>query len=133
MPSAQGNFSVKPRTDVPAQPLPDIGRTLLDKQWSGDLTGHSSVEMLSFMTSVPGSAAYVALEVVQATLHGRQGRFAFYRLGLSERGHQSLTYGVVPDSGTHELTGLSGQLDLKIVDGAHQYTFSYALPEAQED
>lgn len=125
---ARGTFTVKKRPDDTAQAVPKVGRMLLDKEWSGDLAGKSVVEMLSFMTPVQGSAVYVALEVVQATLHGRRGTLAFFHAGVSERGQQSLTYQVITDSGTGELTGLSGQLQLEIVDGVHAYTLNYALP-----
>lgn len=102
---------------------------MLDKQWSGELEGHSVVEMLSCMSSVEGSGVYVAIEVVQATLNGRQGSFAFCHAGVSERGAQSLTCRVVPDSGTEELLGLSGELRLEMVEKAHHYTLEYALAE----
>lgn len=127
--NARGTFTVQPRADAPAQTVPEIGRIVLDKQWSGELEGHSVVEMLSCMSSVEGSGVYVAIEVVQATLNGRQGSFAFYHAGVSERGAQSLTCRVVPDSGTEELLGLSGELRLEMVEKAHHYTLEYALAE----
>lgn len=125
---ATGTFTVQPRTDTPTPLVPEIGRTLLDKTWSGDLTGQSVVEMLSLMTPVNGSAVYVAIEVMQATLGGKPGRFAFYHAGVSERGEQRLTYSVVPDSGSGELVGLSGELRLERVDTIHHYTLAYTLP-----
>jgi len=127
--TASGTFTVKPRAEAPAPGVPEIGRMLLDKVWSGDLTGQSVVEMLTFMTPVDGSAVYVAIEVVQATLGGKRGNFAFHHAGVSERGEQSLTYKVVPDSGSAELAGLSGELRLERAGGVHHYTLSYTLPE----
>lgn len=126
--TATGTFTVRPRADTPAQTIPEIGRMGLDKQWSGDLRGQSAVDMLTFMTPVEGSAVYVAIEVVQAVLNGKQGRFAFFHAGVSERGQQSLTYRVVPDSGSGELLGLSGELLLNIVERVHHYTLTYTLP-----
>lgn len=128
--TATGTFTVRPRADAPAQTTPEIGRMGLDKVWSGDLSGRSVVEMLSFMTPVEGSAAYVAIEVVQATLAGRPGSFAFFHAGVSERGSQSLTYRVVPDSGSGELLGLSGELTLEVVEKVHQYRLEYTLRES---
>ena len=127
--TATGTFTVRPRDEAPAQAVPELGHMLLDKVWSGDLCGQSVVEMLTFMTPVEGSAVYVAIEVVQATLKERQGSFAFFHAGVSERGHQSLTYRVVPDSGSGGLTGLIGDLTLDIVDGTHRYTLEYTLPD----
>jgi hypothetical protein len=37
----------------------------------------------------------------------------------------------VPDSGSGQLVGLSGKLDIKIVDGKHFYNFEYTLPESR--
>ena len=44
------------------------------------------------------------------------------------RGAQSLSIMVVPDSGTGELTGLSGTLSINIIDGKHFYDFIYSHP-----
>jgi len=35
---------------------------------------------------------------------------------------------VVPDSGTDELTGLSGSMQIQIDQGRHVYQFDYRLP-----
>ena len=43
-------------------------------------------------------------------------------------GGQSLTITVVPDSGTGELAGLAGELQIEIDGKAHLYTFEYSLP-----
>jgi hypothetical protein len=34
---------------------------------------------------------------------------------------------VVPDSGTEELTGLSGTLSINVIDGRHFYDFIYSI------
>jgi Protein of unknown function (DUF3224) len=36
---------------------------------------------------------------------------------------------VVPDSGTDELAGLSGTMEIVIAEGKHSYVLDYALPE----
>lgn len=43
------------------------------------------------------------------------------------RGEQQLTITVVPDSGAGELVGISGSFTIDIVDGQHQYIFTYSL------
>jgi hypothetical protein len=49
--------------------------------------------------------------------------------GMMHRGSPSLVITVIPDSGTGELTGLTGRMTIQIAaDGAHYYTFDYALP-----
>jgi hypothetical protein len=43
------------------------------------------------------------------------------------RGTQQLSITVVPDSGTEELAGLTGNFTIKIADGKHSYEFEYAI------
>ena len=128
---ATGTFEVK----LLPQPLADaesgLGRMSIDKVFSGDLQGTSKGEMLAGGTAVKGSAGYVAIERVTGTLHGRTGSFMLQHLGTMNRGAPSLTVLVIPDSGTDELTGLSGTLTIDIVDGKHLYTMDYALPAKQ--
>jgi hypothetical protein len=45
------------------------------------------------------------------------------------RGTPQLSVTVVPDSGTGQLTGITGTFSIKIDAGKHSYDFEYALPE----
>jgi len=38
---------------------------------------------------------------------------------------------VVPDSGTAQLTGLQGSLEIIIKDGKHSYDLTYSLPDTK--
>ena len=132
MQQATGTFEVK-RSMEPAVDLGDGvegGHFRFDKTFEGPLTATSVVHMLAVMTPVAGSGGYVAIERVRATLDGRSGTFFFQHSGLMERGAPTLDLVVVPDSGTEQLTGLSGRMAIDIVDGQHFYTFDYALPQA---
>jgi len=129
---ASGTFEVK-ITPQPADDYADgamLGRLTIDKQFRGDLEGTSRGQMLSAMTGVKGSAGYVAIERVSGTLGGRRGTFVLQHSGTMHRGAQRLDLGVVPDSGTDELAGLSGTMEIIIADGKHSYRFAYALPDA---
>ncbi|VTU19781.1 hypothetical protein SRS16CHR_02509 [Variovorax sp. SRS16] len=106
-----------------------LARMSLDKQFSGDLDGTGKGEMLSARTPTQGSAGYVAIERVTATLHGRAGSFALQHSGTMTRGEPQLSITVVPDSGSGQLAGLSGALAIRIADGKHFYDFAYTLPE----
>ena len=127
---ATGTFEVKlapqPLANADAGPL--MGRLSINKTFSGDLQGTSKGEMLSAQTEVKGSAGYVAMECVTGTLQGRSGSFALQHTGVMNRGAPQLTVTVVPDSGTGELTGLSGSLSINIEGGKHFYTLDYELP-----
>ena len=50
---------------------------------------------------------------------------------LSEmtRGVGELTITVIPDSGTDELVGLRGKMNIIIAEGKHSYEFEYTLGE----
>ncbi len=125
---ATGTFDVK----VTPQPMADdaggaLARMSLDKQFHGDLEAVSKGEMLSAMTPVKGSAAYVAIERVEGTLNGRKGAFVLQHSGLMTRGAPQLTVAVVPDSGTDQLVGLTGTMKIIIENGKHSYEFEYAL------
>ena len=105
-----------------------LGRMLLDKTYSGDLTGTGRGEMLMAGTAVKGSAGYVAIEHVSGTLDGRSGSFVLQHTGTMNRGAPQLSVAVVPDSGTAGLAGLAGTLAIIIRDGKHRYEFDYTLP-----
>jgi hypothetical protein len=129
MTRASGTFTVTstPHPPYDTEPGATLGRVTFQKQFEGDLSATSVVEMLSAMTEVNGSAAYVALERVRGSLGGRQGSFVLSHTGIMKRGSASLTVTVVPDSATHELTGLHGTMSISIADGVHSYAFDYSL------
>ena len=128
---ATGTFEVKmnplPLDDKEADAT--LGRFSIDKQFHGDLQGGSKGEMLSAGTAMKGSAGYVAIERVSGTLHGRTGAFALQHLGVMNRGAAQLSVSVVPDSGTGQLVGLAGKMNILIEAGKHSYDFEYSLPE----
>jgi hypothetical protein len=122
---ATGTFEVKLAPQPPEGDGP--GRMLIDKQFHGDLDGHSMGQMLAHRTDVPGSAGYVAMEKVTGTLHGHTGSFMLQHSGSMARGVQELNVTVVADSGTGELAGLSGKMNIMIAEGKHSYEFDYTL------
>jgi hypothetical protein len=131
MSHASGTFEVK-MTPLPAgdeaEPSP-VGKFSLDKQFHGDLEGASKGEMLAVGTPVSGSAGYVAMEKVTGSLNGRRGSFALQHTGTMTRGAPQLSVTVVPDSGTDQLLGLTGKMEIEITDGAHSYKFEYTITQ----
>ena len=55
--------------------------------------------------------------------------FMLCHVGIMNRGVASLNVSVVPDSGTDELVGLTGTLQIIIEDGKHSYHFDYTLDQ----
>jgi hypothetical protein len=132
MSRATGDFEVKMSPQAPEDGPAGaaIGRMLLDKRFHGDLEAESQGQMLAAGTAVKGSAGYVAVELVRGALQGRAGTFVLLHRGLMDRGAPQLTITVVPDSGTGQLVGLAGTMDIVIAEGRHSYVFEYTLSEA---
>lgn len=129
---ARGTFEVALAPLAPAHEGEfALARLSIDKRFHGDLEATSEGEMLSWMTSVKGSAGYVAMERVAGTLGGHTGAFVLQHSATMDRGAPQLSVIVVPDSGTGALTGLTGSLRIIIEGGAHSYEFDYALGSAE--
>jgi hypothetical protein len=128
---ASGTFEVKitPQSPDDKAEGATVGKFSLDKKFQGDLEGISKGEMLAVSTPIQGSAGYVAMEQVTGTLNGRTGTFALQHTGTMNRGAPQLSVTVVPDSGTSQLVGLAGKMDIKITDGKHFYEFEYTIAD----
>ncbi|MGE5322074.1 MAG: DUF3224 domain-containing protein [Actinomycetota bacterium] len=126
---AKGTFEVKvvPQSEPEKGEGATLSRMSIDKQFHGDLEATSKGEMLSAMTGVKGSAGYVAIERVTGTLRGRSGSFVLQHNATMTRGTPQLNIIVVPDSGTGQLTGITGNMKINIVNGKHYYDFEYTL------
>lgn len=107
----------------------NLGRMSIDKIFSGELDASSKGEMLNIVTSVEGSVGYVAIEQVTGTLSGKSGSFVLQHFATMSGGENSQRIEVVPDSGTGELEGISGEMVIRIENGEHFYDLEYELVE----
>ncbi|KAF1710024.1 hypothetical protein CSC70_10160 [Pseudoxanthomonas kalamensis DSM 18571] len=130
---AKGEFTVslQPLEFEGVDEAARLGRMSIDKRIIGDLVATTQGQMLTAMGGEKGSAVYVAVERVTGTLEGRSGSFALYHTGVMDRGAQSLSVKVVPDSGDGGLTGIAGDFRIIIESGKHFYEFSYTLPQGE--
>ena len=125
---AKGTFEVKVTPVAPdANDDSGIGRLTIDKKFSGDLEGTSRGQMLGFRSAKEGSGGYVAQEKVTAKLGGRSGSFVLQHIGTMTGSAPEMSVTVVPDSGTGELTGISGTMTIIIAGGKHSYKFAYVI------
>jgi len=129
---ATGEFSVQvtPDGDNDKAPGSTLGRMLLSKELHGDIEGTSKGQMLTVGTDLKGSGAYVAVERITGTLHGRSGSFALQHSGTMSSAGPFLNITIVPDSGTGQLTGIAGKMNITIANGKHSYDLEYTLPDA---
>ena len=127
--NVKGPFEVRMEGEPPFDEVGGVAlaRASFDKTFTGPLEATSKVNMLSARTPVAGSAGYVALERVNGVLEGRRGTFTVVHTGLMTRGQPSLTISIVPDSGTGELAGIAGKMDIQIVEGKHFYELEYSF------
>lgn len=128
---AKGRFDVKLTPQGPdneAAQAAGLGRMSIEKQFHGDLEATSSGEMLAAQTEVKGSAGYVAMERVSGVLQGRKGSFVLQHTGTMQRGTSKMSVTIVPDSGTDDLKGITGEMAIIISSGgAHTFEFDYEL------
>lgn len=105
-------------------------RTTITKTFTGDFSGVSRGEMLMAHAS-EGSAAYTGYERVQGTFNsadGRHGSFILRHNATMSEGEGSSEVVVMIDSGTGDLTGLSGTASIeRHDDGSHTFTLDYDL------
>ncbi len=127
---AKGEFEVERSVEPPCDMGDGVtaGHYRFDKRFHGALDASSVVHMLAVGTDVPGSAAYVAIERLSGTVHGRRGTLFLQHNGVMDRGAATLSLSIVPDSGTGEWQGMTGRMAIDITDGKHFYTLDYALP-----
>lgn len=130
MQEAKGQFTISltPLTGTLESNANKHARLSFSKEFGGDLLGHSHGEMLSCRSATEGSAGYVAIENVEATLNGKRGSFVFQHSSTMNKGVPQQSIQVVPDSGTGELSGIRGSFEIQIVGGEHYYTFLYEIP-----
>ena len=127
MPTARGTFDVSMEAEPPFLELDGIklNRNVVRKEFSGDVVGTSEAQMVAAFTATPGSAGYVAIEHFTGSVGGKPGSFVLQHSGLMDRGDAALTVTVVPDSGTGELAGIAGTLEIDNDAGTHSYVLEY--------
>ncbi len=114
---------------------PRLARATVSKMFRGDLEGESTAELLMCQADPDDFAAgagYIASERVVGRLGGRSGTFVLQHGGLGGAGTTERTFGhVVPGSGTGELAGLGGDVEIsRTPEGKHTLTLDYAFHQS---
>lgn len=102
------------------------GRMLISKTYSGDLVGTGVGQMLSKRTD-SGASAYTAIEEVIGELDGKSGGFTLVHNGYMSAEEVRLDIVILPGSGSGELQGIRGTVN--IIQGAdgHKYEMNVQL------
>jgi hypothetical protein len=93
--------------DEPAEG-PALARIHVEESFSGDIAGDGVVEFLQ-AGRADGSASFVGIERVTATIGGRSGTFLLQDAGTVKGNIVSGDWFVIQGSGTGELDGLRGE------------------------
>lgn len=125
---AEGTFEVKMLPPSEAAGGSGFVRLSLDKTFAGELQGTSRVEMLASGDGTSPSGGYVALERFKGTLEGRAGGFVMQHSGTMSPGVMEIRVLVTPGTGTGELEGISGTLEIRREGKQHFYSLQYELP-----
>ncbi|GAA2157753.1 hypothetical protein GCM10009826_21300 [Humibacillus xanthopallidus] len=128
------DFDVTDYTPSIATGLPS-GHLRMSKTYAGDVAGRSITQFTSAFDPERGVGTYVALESFEGTVDGRHGAFNFVHAASTSGADRFNEYGViVPESGTEELTGITGTVRLHIdADGTHRMDFEHDLPPRGTD
>ncbi len=129
MPTARGpmDVNIEPEPPFLEQDGLKLNRSVVRKEFSGDMVGGSEAQMIAAFTGTPGSAGYVAIEHFTGSVGGKSGSFVLQHSGVMDRGDARLAVTIVPDSGTGELAGISGTLQIDNDEGKHSYVLDYEL------
>ena len=128
MKTAKSRFVIQSWDEKPyseGDNLPKLTRASVTKTFTGDLEGEGQVEYL-MMYRTDGSASFVGLERVVGRIGGKAGTFVLQRTGVFENGQAKEAYTVVPDSGTGDLRGLTGNGHSEVGHGLeHPFELHY--------
>lgn len=126
----RGIFEIKIEREPALEEVDGVSITRFtgDKRFQGELEATSRVHMLAAATKVKGSAAYVAIERISGSVAGRSGTFLVAHLGFMRDGKQTMQLAIIQDSGTAELSGISGTMEIQMIEGQHHYTLDCNLP-----
>lgn len=98
---------------------PQAGRATVKKTFNGDLEGTSTAELVLWKAP-DGTAAYVALEWIDARLANRAGTFVLMHAATADANRQRGNWEIVSGSGTGELRGIHGRGEYRHdAEGAH--------------
>lgn len=137
MKTATGEFDVKMLPPPSSTTSGDTGaagsgdgflRMSLEKTFRGSLEGSSHVAMMATSDGKSPSGGYVALERFNGKLDGKSGSFILQHSGIMAPGMMEIRVVVSPGSGTGELAGIEGTLEIRLEGKKHFYTLSYKLP-----
>ena len=87
----------------------------------------STTDILTAVAEGEESMAYTGFERFTGALDGRQGTFVLRHVATAVDGDQSLSWTVLPGSGTGELRGIRGEGGIVVGEDGHSWHLDYEL------
>lgn len=103
------------------------GRMLIDKTYSGGMTGRGTGQMISKRVH-DGPSVYFAVEEFTGSVDGLSGAFTLLHRGYMDQQGPSLDITILEASGSDELAGITGSMQITQENGKHRYVLVYELP-----
>ena len=130
MTKARGSFEVAGGTEDPYDEL-DGGIKLTHasgtQSFTGDLDGDGAVHWL-MLYRADKTAHFVGLQRITGSIGGRTGSFVAAAEGDHDGAGSTITFSIIPTSGTGELTGIAGDGSLVAKGGPKgTYELDYTL------
>lgn len=130
MATATGWFEVQSWEETAADVAPDgskLTEASVSQQFGGDVEGKGSARWLMWYRK-DGTARFVGLQKIEATLDGRSGSFVLETYGDFDGTAATWEAVVVPGSGTDALMGLSGNGRFRAPHGSRaEFGLDYAI------
>lgn len=127
-PRAIGTYQNDPADELPfddAAADPSLKRATVRRHYKGDIIG-SSIAHVMIHRATPDRLGYVAVDQFAGVVAGRKGAFVFQHGGSIDRGVLRPFGYIVPGSGTGELAGIAGDVEIAFVPPAtHTITLRY--------
>ena len=119
-----GRFEIRltPQEDAQAP----AGRMILDKTYQGAMTGGAVGQMISKRIA-GGTAIYYAIEEFTGSLDGREGAFTLLHRGRMNSEGQSLEVTILEGSGSGDLEGITGAMNISQGPEGHAYELQYEI------
>lgn len=129
MKNIKGSFEVKSSPATADENIKNMNGMAMhfDKIFAGSINAQSKVSMFGIMNRDLGSGGYIALELLEGEVDGKRGTFVLQHSSFMNRGKDEQLIRIVPDTGTGELKGISGNMKIEIVEGRHFYNFEYSF------
>ena len=111
---------------------PHLSAVRVRKEYEGDLEGVGHARLLMCRAHREGplrNAGYIVSEKFRGRLAGRAGGFVLHHWGVAPEASPPWTAGhVVPGSGTGDLAGLLGSMEIRVDDdGTHTLVLEYEI------